>query len=445
MMIDLSNNNEMTSTSSSRLESDSHTRGPLHQQCSNLSQKIHFANPYKRSSTSTGITRNPYASSGPIQKNSYDVKNNNNQSKFTVDCTLKDSNDELRKTKDLTQKQKLKNTHLPSDPFSHTESKVLAAQATKERIKYVSGPVALDEVTCKDWIYPTNYPVRDYQLEISNRALFENTLVSLPTGLGKTLIAAVIMYNYYRWFPKGKVVFCAPTRPLVTQQIKACYDIMGIPAKHTAEISGRIEVSIRRLLWAQHRVFFCTPQTLEHDIQNGSCDASKIVCIVLDEAHKARGDYAYCKVIEEIERRGARFRVLGLSATPGTNIAAIQEVIENLRIGQISVRFETDHDVKKYIHEKQTEVIVVKQSSAINVIERLMSQLIQPLIDNLRSKNALTHGTASTLHPYTIQRAKEAYHQARNDRMMDGVFHAAHKLLTIKQNLRLVTLFLFLF
>lgn len=28
-----------------------------------------------------------------------------------------------------------------------------------------------------------------------------NTLVCLPTGLGKTLIAAVVMYNHYRWFP----------------------------------------------------------------------------------------------------------------------------------------------------------------------------------------------------------------------------------------------------
>jgi ERCC4-related helicase len=51
----------------------------------------------------------------------------------------------------------------------------------------------------------------------------QNTLVSLPTGLGKTLIAAVVMYNYYRWFPTGKVVFCAPTRPLVSQQIHAWY------------------------------------------------------------------------------------------------------------------------------------------------------------------------------------------------------------------------------
>lgn len=31
-------------------------------------------------------------------------------------------------------------------------------------------------------------------------------MVVLPTGLGKTLIAAVVMYNYFRWFPEGKFI-----------------------------------------------------------------------------------------------------------------------------------------------------------------------------------------------------------------------------------------------
>ena len=52
------------------------------------------------------------------------------------------------------------------------------------------------------WIYPTNLPVREYQFSIVKEALFKNTLVVLPTGLGKTFIAAVIMYNYYRWYPQ---------------------------------------------------------------------------------------------------------------------------------------------------------------------------------------------------------------------------------------------------
>ncbi|XP_012498413.1 PREDICTED: Fanconi anemia group M protein [Propithecus coquereli] len=92
------------------------------------------------------------------------------------------------------------------------------------------------------WIYPTNCPVRDYQLHISRTALFCNTLVCLPTGLGKTFIAAVVMYNFYRWFPSGKVVFMAPTKPLVTQQIEACYQVMGIPQFHMAEMTVSLNV-----------------------------------------------------------------------------------------------------------------------------------------------------------------------------------------------------------
>jgi hypothetical protein len=85
-------------------------------------------------------------------------------------------------------------------------------------------------------------------------ALFKNTLVSLPTGLGafcffciyalrptppgladgstslpttagKTFVAAVVMYNYWRWFPRGKIIFMAPTKPLVVQQVESCYGV----------------------------------------------------------------------------------------------------------------------------------------------------------------------------------------------------------------------------
>lgn len=39
-----------------------------------------------------------------------------------------------------------------------------------------------DEQAGKLWIYPTNYPVRNYQFNIVSQALKKNTLVTLPTG-----------------------------------------------------------------------------------------------------------------------------------------------------------------------------------------------------------------------------------------------------------------------
>lgn len=99
-----------------------------------------------------------------------------------------------------------------------------------------------DAACGNQWIYPSNLPTRSYQYNIVQKALFTNTLVTLPTGLGKTFIAAVVMYNFYRWYPSKKIIFLAPTKPLVAQQVKACYSVMGLPKEDTTEMTGMLSV-----------------------------------------------------------------------------------------------------------------------------------------------------------------------------------------------------------
>ncbi|CAF4727150.1 unnamed protein product, partial [Rotaria socialis] len=145
------------------------------------------------------------------------------------------------------------------------------------------------------WIYPTNYEKRDYQHKIVSMALFHNTLVVLPTGLGKTFIAAVVMFNYCRWYPTGKIIFTAPTKPLVAQQMEACAKVMGIRKSEMCEMTGGVSPEERRRLWLEKRVFFLTPQTLNNDLVKTTCPWSKIRCLVVDEAHRALGQHAYCQ------------------------------------------------------------------------------------------------------------------------------------------------------
>lgn len=53
-----------------------------------------------------------------------------------------------------------------------------------------------DSIAMCTFVYPIlpSKPRRDYQYNIVRSALLNNTLVSLPTGLGKTFIAACVMY-----------------------------------------------------------------------------------------------------------------------------------------------------------------------------------------------------------------------------------------------------------
>ncbi len=82
----------------------------------------------------------------------------------------------------------------------------------------------IDAQSARFWTYPTNYAPRDYQISICKEALFTNTLVCLPTGLGKTLIAAVVMYNFYNWFPTGfSSPSCLAASLTMSQQEKSSF------------------------------------------------------------------------------------------------------------------------------------------------------------------------------------------------------------------------------
>eukprot|EP00965_Chrysotila_dentata_P073619 2431934-Pleurochrysis_carterae.AAC.1 len=92
-----------------------------------------------------------------------------------------------------------------------------AQRSTQSPAALCSSPrPALDEAAAATWEYPdsADRSFRTYQHALARCALLQNTLVSIPTGYGKTLIAAVVIHNMLRWFPEGHVVFMAPTRPL---------------------------------------------------------------------------------------------------------------------------------------------------------------------------------------------------------------------------------------
>ena len=66
-----------------------------------------------------------------------------------------------------------------------------------------------------------------------------------------------------RWFPTGKVIFVAPTRPLVDQQMGACFSITDISRERTVQLTGQnMAPADRKKEWDARNVFFCTPQVL---------------------------------------------------------------------------------------------------------------------------------------------------------------------------------------
>ena len=61
--------------------------------------------------------------------------------------------------------------------------------------------------------------------------------------------------------------------------------------------TGSTQAFTRKEIWSSKRVLFLTPQVMVNDLSRGACPAAEIKCLVIDEAHKALGNYAYCQVI----------------------------------------------------------------------------------------------------------------------------------------------------
>jgi ERCC4-related helicase len=258
----------------------------------------------------------------------------------------------------------------------------------KEREAQLKKRPKIDPILEKNWIYPidSNREIRDYQYEISKNALFKNTLVCLPTGLGKTFIASVVMYNYYRWFRTGKLIFVAPTTSLVTQQCKACCTSAPFNEKDVATLTGNIKPEKRTDLWNKCRVFFCTPQCVVKDLTSKRLPAEQIVLLVVDEAHRATANHDYCQIIKLLSERTTYYRVLGLTATPGKDLPTIQKVLINLNINHVEVR--SEKDLREYTHEKKLIVEECPITEPIKELQAMFFQLVAYPIKILNQNRA---------------------------------------------------------
>ena len=75
---------------------------------------------------------------------------------------------------------------------------------------------------------------------------------------------------------------------------------MGIPQEDTQEMTGNVSVAVRDKAWKQKRVFFLTPQVMSNDLSRSLFPADQVKLLVVDEAHRAQGEYAYCLVVSNM-------------------------------------------------------------------------------------------------------------------------------------------------
>jgi ERCC4-related helicase len=206
-------------------------------------------------------------------------------------------------------------------------------------------------------IWDNSVEFRLYQKNIAESASLSNTLVILPTALGKTIISALVCADMlFKYRDKG-VLIMAPTRPLVGQHLKLFSSILKILEEQIVAITGKTLPETRRAIWCKKevRLIFATPEIVKNDLNEGRLQLRDFSLLVFDEAHKAVKDYSYTLIAKEYINQSPCPTILALTASPGAERSKIQEVCNNLFIENLEYRNEDDPDVKPYVNPIQVK------------------------------------------------------------------------------------------
>jgi ERCC4-related helicase len=185
-----------------------------------------------------------------------------------------------------------------------------------------------------------NTEPREYQKAIYETASRSNTLVVLPTGLGKTLIALMLAMDRKKKFPLSKVLVLAPTRPLVEQHFETFKTEMPELWADLQLFTGGVVAKERKKIFQTAEIIFSTPQCIANDLRAGLYNLEDVSLIVIDEAHRCMKNYDYTAVVEFYKRQAdaGMLRILGLTASPGSDSSKVKEICKHLGTEEIEVR-----------------------------------------------------------------------------------------------------------
>jgi len=238
-----------------------------------------------------------------------------------------------------------------------------------------------------EWLKPKAVEERLYQTRILETARRKSTLVVLPTALGKTVIALLLALERMEF---GKVFFLAPTRPLVQQHHRTFMEKTLLDEDELVLITGRIPPEKRGMLYRSGKIIFSTPQCVLNDLKRGKLSLEDVSLIIFDEAHRARGNYAYVGIAGAYQMQGRNRLVLGLTASPGSREERIADVCRNLGIEAIEYRTDEDADVKPYIQPIEVEWRKVKLPQAYLEVRDKLREMIVERVKGLQSLGVLS-------------------------------------------------------
>jgi ERCC4-related helicase len=248
-----------------------------------------------------------------------------------------------------------------------------------------------------------NLEPRGYQEEIFKTCKEKNCLVVLPTGLGKTLIALMLTIERMKTFPGEKVLFLAPTKPLADQHLK--YFKKNLPELfgEMQLFTGSINAENRKKIWQTADIIFSTPQCVANDLRKKMYNLKDVCLLIEDEAHRCIKNYDYKYVAEIYKEQALHQRIMGLTASPGSEKSKIKDICKNLSIEEVELRTRESSDVKDHLQELEFEKRMLDFPPEFQEIRHILLNLFEGYVTELRERKVL-FGPASKTDLINLQK-----------------------------------------
>jgi len=222
--------------------------------------------------------------------------------------------------------------------------------------------------------------MRKYQINIYEAVKNTNSLVVLPTGLGKTIIAVLVLTD--KLVSGKKVLFLAPTKPLCEQHASFIRRTTILSGDDVAVVTGETSSPRKRNeIYKKAKVVVATPQTIENDLDI-RLPLNEYGLVIFDEVHRTVGDYAYVRIIEKY-RSVADAQVLGLTASPGRDFEQVEDVVISLGIRHIEVRNEWDNDVRPYMSRRSLQWHLIDMPTEVTQVMLHIDNILREILKDL--------------------------------------------------------------
>jgi Fanconi anemia group M protein len=191
-------------------------------------------------------------------------------------------------------------------------------------------------------------------------------------------------------YPKSKILLLGPTRPLIEQYRAVFKKHFNIEEEKVAVLTGFVPPKKRQEIWKNAQIIFSTPQGLENDVMSSRISLKDVTLIGFDECHRSTGDYSYNFIAKQYMKKALYPRIVGLTASPGSDNEKIKEVCQNLSMEKIEVRNTTDEDVNPYVQEVDIKKVFVNLPDNFAEIKHYLDLCIKDKTRELKKYGFVT-------------------------------------------------------